>query len=96
VPPPEGSPEALLNLSAKYCNDGDYARCIATAKKVLELRPGYAEAYNNMAAGYSSLEKWDEAIQAASEAIRLKPDYPLARKNLDWAVTHKQAQKGGR
>jgi hypothetical protein len=60
------------------------------------LRPGYAEAYNNMAAGYSSLEKVDEAIQAASEAFRLKPDYPLVHKNLDWAVTHKQAQKGGR
>jgi Flp pilus assembly protein TadD len=94
--PPPGSPEALLNLSAKYCNDGAYEGCIETAKKALELRPGYAEAYNNMAAGYSSLEKWDEAIKAASEAIRLKPDYPLARKNLDWAVTHKQAQKGGR
>jgi hypothetical protein len=49
-----------------------------------------------MAAGYSSLERWDDAIQAASEAIRLKPDYPLARKNLDWAVTHKQAAKGRR
>jgi Flp pilus assembly protein TadD len=94
--PPPGSPESLLNLSAKYCNDGDYERCIAMAKKALDLRPGYAEAYNNMAAGYSSLERWDDAIQAASEAIRLKPDYPLARKNLDWAVTHKQAQKGGR
>jgi len=95
--PPPGSPEALLNLSAKYCNDGDYEHCIEMAKKALDLRPGYAEAYNNMAAGYSSLERWDEAIQAASEAIRLKPDYPLARKNLDWAVTHKQqAQKGGR
>ena len=95
--PPAGSPEALLNLSAKYCNDGAYEGCIEMAKKALELRPGYAEAYNNMAAGYSSLEKWDDAIQAASEAIRLKPDYPLARKNLDWAVTHKQqAQKGGR
>jgi hypothetical protein len=47
--------------------------------------------------GYSSLEQWDETIKAASEAIRLKPDYPLARKNLDWAVSHKrQAQKGGR
>jgi tetratricopeptide (TPR) repeat protein len=91
------APEALLNLSAKYCNDGNYQGCIRAAKKVLELRPGYAEAYNNMAAGYSSLEQWDEAIKAASEAIRLKPDYPLARKNLDWAVTHKQqAQKGGR
>jgi Flp pilus assembly protein TadD len=94
--PPEGSPEALLNLSAKYCNDGNYEGCIAMAKKALDLRPGYAEAYNNMAAGYSSLERWDDAIQAASEAIRLKPDYPVARKNLDWAVTHKQAQKGGK
>ena len=103
VPPPPAShepapnsPEALLNISAKDCNDGKYDDCIAIAKKALELRPGYAEAYNNMAAGYSSLERWDEAIQAASEAIRLKPDYPLAKKNLDWAVTHKQAQKGGR
>jgi Flp pilus assembly protein TadD len=94
---PQGpTPEALLNISAKYCNEGDYQRCIAMAKKALELRPGYAEAYNNMAAGYSSLEQWDEAIKAASEAIRLKPDYPMARKNLDWAVSHKQAQKGGR
>jgi Flp pilus assembly protein TadD len=94
--PPEGSPEALLNLSARYCNDGNYEGCIAMAKKSLELRPNYAEAYNNMAAGYSSLERWDDAIQAATEALRLKPDYPLARKNLDWAVAHKQAQKGGR
>jgi Flp pilus assembly protein TadD len=96
--PPQGpTPEALLNLSAKYCHDENYEGCIATAKKAIELRPGYAEAYNNMAAGYSSLERWDEAIKAASEAIRLKPDYPLARKNLDWAVSHKQqAQKGGR
>jgi Flp pilus assembly protein TadD len=95
---PQGpTPEVLLNISAKFCNDGDYQHCIEFAKKTLALRPGYAEAYNNMAAGYSSLEKWDEAIKAASEAIRLKPDYPLARKNLDWAVTHKQqAQKGGR
>jgi len=84
------APEALLNQSAKYCNDGNYQGCIDTAKQALALRPDYAEAYNNMAAGYSSLERWDEAIKAASEAIRLKPDYPLARKNLDWAVAHKR------
>ena len=94
--PPEGSPEAFLNLSAKQCNEGNYDGCIANAKKALELRPGYAEAYNNMAAGYSELERWDDAIQAATEALRLKPDYPIARKVLDWAVSHKQqAQKGG-
>src|SRR5581483_1113938 len=96
-PVPQGpTAEALLNLSAKYCHDGDYQACIDKAKEALVLRPNYAEAYNNMAAGYSSLEQWDDAIKSASEAIRLKPDYPLARKNLDWAVAHKQAQKGGR
>ncbi len=96
-PVPQGpTAESLLNLSAKYCHDGDYRACIDKAKEALVLRPNYAEAYNNMAAGYSSLEQWDDAIKSASEAIRLKPDYPLARKNLDWAVAHKQAQKGGR
>ena len=91
--PPAQSPEGLLNLSAKYCHDANYAGCIEMAKKALELRPGYAEAYNNMAAGYSSLEKWDDAIKAAREAIRLKPDYEMAKKNLDWAVAHKQQAK---
>jgi len=90
---PQGpTPEALLNLSAKYCHDANYPACIEMAQKALALRPNYAEAYNNMAAGYSSLEKWDEAIKAAREAIRLKPDYELAKKNLDWAVAHKQSR----
>jgi len=92
-PPTSNSPEAMLNLSAKYCNDRNYQGCIDLAKKALELRPNYAEAYNNMAAGYSSLEKWDDAIKAAREAIRLKPDYELAKKNLEWAVAHKAQSK---
>jgi tetratricopeptide (TPR) repeat protein len=91
--PPGNSPEAMLNLSAKYCNDRNYQGCIDLAKKALELRPNYAEAYNNLAAGYSSLEKWDDAIKAAREAIRLKPDYELAKKNLEWAVAHKAQSK---
>jgi protein O-mannosyl-transferase len=94
--PQNRRPEALLNLSAKYCNEGNYAECLAMAKQALDLRPGYAEAYNNMAAAYNSMEQWDEAIRAASEAVRLKPDYPVARKNLDWARAHRQAQNGGR
>ena len=94
--PVDHRPDELVNLSAKYCNQGNYAQCVATARQALELRPGYAEAYNNMAAAYNSMEQWNEAIQAASEALRLKPDYPIAKKNLDWAREHRQARNGGR
>ena len=87
--PAADSPEALLNVSAKYCNEGKYEECVAAARKALELRPGFAQAYNNMAAAYNSTGRWDEAIQAASEAVRLKPDYEMAKKNLQWALAHK-------
>jgi tetratricopeptide (TPR) repeat protein len=92
--PPPDTPEALLNLSAKYCHDGDFKVCAALAQKALEKRPGYAEAYNNMAAAFNELGRWDDAIHAASEALRLKPDYPVARKNLEWAQEHKRAAGG--
>jgi tetratricopeptide (TPR) repeat protein len=85
----DATPEALVNLSARYCNNGDYGECLAAAKKALELRPAYAEAYNNMAAAFLALQKWDEGIQAAREAIRIKPNYEAARSNLQWGLSHK-------
>jgi Tfp pilus assembly protein PilF len=84
------TPEGLLNLSAKYCNAGNYEDCLAAAKRAIELRPAYAEAYNNIAAAYIAMQKWDEGIQAAREALRIKPDYEAARSNLDWALGHKR------
>ena len=96
-PPQKETAESLLNLSAQKCHEHDYQGCVAMAKKALELRPDYPEAYNNMAAGYSELEQWDNAIQAAEHALRLKPDFPLAKRVLDWAVSHKQeTSKGGK
>jgi len=85
------TPEALLNLSAKYCNTGNYTECLAAAQSAIGLRPSYAEAYNNAAAAYIALEKWDEGIQAAREALRLKPDYQEAKSNLEWALAHRPA-----
>jgi tetratricopeptide (TPR) repeat protein len=84
------TPEGLLNLSAKYCNAGNYDECLAAAKRSIELRPAYAEAYNNVAAAYIAMQKWDEGIQAAREALRIKPDYEAARSNLEWALEHKK------
>jgi tetratricopeptide (TPR) repeat protein len=83
------TPESLLNLSAKYCNSGNYVECLATAKEATELKPSYAEAYNNMAAAYIAMQKWDKGIEAAREALRIKPDYEAARSNLDWALSHR-------
>jgi tetratricopeptide (TPR) repeat protein len=87
---PDGlKPEELVNLSAKFCNNGNYADCLGAAQKALDLRPGYAEAYNNMAAAYLSTGHWDEGIQAAKQAIQSKPNYAAARSNLDWGLSQK-------
>jgi tetratricopeptide (TPR) repeat protein len=82
-------PEDLVNLSAKFCNDGNYQDCIGAAQKALDLRPGYAEAYNNMAAAYLSMGHWDEGIAAARQAIQSKPNYAAAKSNLEWGLSHK-------
>ena len=84
------TPEALLNLSAKYCKAGNYTECLAAAETAIQLRPAFAEAYNNAAAAHFALQQWDEGIQAAREALRLKPDYQDARTNLEWALTQKR------
>jgi Tfp pilus assembly protein PilF len=87
---PDGlTPEELVNLSANYCNKGNYADCIGAAQKALDLRPGYAEAYNNMAAAYLEMKHWDEGIAAARLAIQSKPNYAAAKSNLDWGLSQK-------
>ena len=76
---------ALLNLSLRRYQDGNFQGSVLAARQALALKPDYAEAYNNIAAGLASLHQWDEAVDAAKEALRLKPDFPLARNNLAWA-----------
>ena len=83
------TPEALLNLSARYCNVGNYKECLAAAQQAIDLRPAYAEAYSNAAAALIAMQRWDEVIRAAREALRLKPDYEAAKSNLDWALAHR-------
>ena len=84
------TPESLLRLSAKYCNQGNYLECLGAAQEAIELRPDYAEAYSNVAAAYIAMRKWDEGIQAAREALRLKPGYDAAQSNLEWALSHRK------
>jgi tetratricopeptide (TPR) repeat protein len=84
------TPQSLLRLSAKYCNQGNYTECLGAAQEAIELRPDYAEAYSNVAAAYIAMQKWDEGIQAAREALRLKPGYEAAKSNLEWALSHRK------
>jgi protein O-mannosyl-transferase len=87
---PDGlKPEELVNLSAKYCNNGNYQDCIGAAQKALDLRPGYAEAYNNIAAAFLSMKRWDEGIEAARLALQSKPNYAAAKTNLEWGLSQK-------
>ena len=70
---------------------------IAAFKEVAEEMPDDPEVRFGLAGAYLDAGQAESAVNEYRETIRLKPDYPLARKNLDWAVTHKQqAQKGGR
>jgi Tfp pilus assembly protein PilF len=79
----------LVNLSAKFCNNGNYRDCIGAAQKALDLRPGYAEAYNNIAAAYLQMKRWDEGIEAARLALQSKPNYDAAKSNLEWGLSQK-------
>lgn len=94
--PPAGpiTAEAYVEMSQREYQAGDFADCIQSARKALQLRPNYAEAYNNIAAGAASLGRWDEAIAAARKALAIQPDFPLARNNLAWAEGGRRRQSG--
>ncbi len=81
--------QALRELAAAYCKDGDYDGCLLLARKALELEPGSAEACDSMAVAYLYLERWDEGIQAARQALQLKPNYRDAKDHLAWGLRHK-------
>ncbi len=83
------TPEAYLNESLAFYQAGKYADCIASARKALDLRPGYSEAWNNIAAAYNAQAMWDQGIQAGEKAVQLDPNNQLAKNNLAWAKSNK-------
>ena len=82
-----------MNLSAKFCKNGNFEDCLGAAETALDLQPGYAEAYNNMAAALLSMGRWDEGIQAARQALQSKPNYDAAKSNLEWGLSQKAKGK---
>ncbi len=84
------SADDWINISLHRYQTGDYAGCIAAARKAIQLNPNAAIAYNNIAAAYAAMRQWEPAVEAARQALRLQPGFQLAKNNLAWALSQKQ------
>jgi protein O-mannosyl-transferase len=87
--PSNMKPEELVNMSARFCREGNFPDCLAAAQRAADLRPAYAEAYNNMAAAYLAMGRFDDGIDAARKAIEKKPNYADAKNNLEFGLAQK-------
>ena len=75
----------ILGASAVQLGMSDLA--IVALKKVISIKPNYADAYNNISVALQDKGKLDEAIEACKKAISLKPNYATAYSNLGNALT---------
>ena len=81
----EQYPESFLIwhiLGASAAQIGMYDQAITAFKKVISLKPDYADAYSNMGVALHDQGKLDEAIEAYKKSISLKPDYAVAYSNM--------------
>ena len=76
------TPESHLELAEAYCMAGEYTKCLESAQKALQLRPGYVAAYIDRSAAYISLGRLDEAIDSSRKALEFDPDNKVARDNV--------------
>jgi predicted O-linked N-acetylglucosamine transferase (SPINDLY family) len=55
---------------------------VASYRRVLEIRPDYAEAHNNLGITFKKLGRLDEAEESCRQAIKIKPDFAEGYTNL--------------
>ncbi|MDC3055984.1 tetratricopeptide repeat protein [Paracoccaceae bacterium] len=67
-------------------NLGDMGKALESYKRVILLRPNYAEAHYNMGLVFKALGQLNETIQAYNKAISNKPDYTQAYNNKGIAL----------
>lgn len=89
----DNTPEYYLARSLAEYQMARYRESIASAKRAIELRPGYAEAWNNVAAAHNALNEFDQGIAAGEEALRLNPALQIARNNVAYARQRLQNRK---
>jgi tetratricopeptide (TPR) repeat protein len=84
--------ENYINLSLAYYKDKNWEECINAANTALELKPNDAGAYNNICTACIQLGLYEKAIENCNKAISIAPNYQLAKNNLNWALTRKDAE----
>ena len=85
-------PEAFVVwniLGTSAVNIGMLDQAITAFKKLILLKPDYAEAYFNLGVTLQHQDKLDEAIEAYTKALSLKADYAEAYNNMGNALKDK-------
>ena len=81
--PNEAKNVHLLNaaaICAVILGESDKAECLF--RRVLSLKPDYADGHNNLGYLFQKLKRYDEAEACYRQALSLKPDYIEAHNNL--------------
>ena len=74
----------ILGASAAEIGMADQA--IIALKKVISIKPDYADAYSNISVAYQEQGMLSKAIEACKKAISLNPNYATAYSNLGNAL----------
>lgn len=77
--------ENYIALSYNYYKSGNYKKCIAVSRELLEIDPNNSIAYNNICSSYNLLGGYGEALKACNKALEINPNFQLAKNNLNWA-----------
>lgn len=83
----------LSTLALCHQHLKDFRASEEAYKKVIALKPDYAEAYNNMGVTLQEQGKQKEAILAYSKALSLKPDYVDVYYNMGAALQNVRFRK---
>ena len=73
---------ALYSLGLNYQQSGMYKEAIEEFKKVIRIKPDYADAHYSLGGAYMKLDMYKEAIEAYKQVIRIDPDNVSAHSNL--------------
>jgi SpoVK/Ycf46/Vps4 family AAA+-type ATPase len=95
----DSSHEDNLDLYKYYYNRGlakacqeNYLDALLDVRKVLELKPGFAEGYYILGLCHEYLEELDTAIRQYKQALQINPDFRDAKSRLELAESKKREQ----
>jgi tetratricopeptide (TPR) repeat protein len=76
----------LIQLAARHHATGQFAEAEVAYRKILEIRPGWAEVHNNLGTVLKDQGKLDQAVAEYGRAVTLRPDLAELHNNLGTAL----------